>query len=140
MTRKGQFPKGISGNPTGRPKGSKDRRTAILRDLLEPHADALIKKAVALGKAGDVQALRLCLERLLPPLKAEITPVFVPALDSASGLANQGRVVLGAVASGALAPDSAVTLMQILTAQARIIEVDELERRIAAMESNRSKS
>jgi hypothetical protein len=61
-----KFQNGCSGNPAGRPKGSRDRRTA-LRELLAPHAGHLISKAVELANSGDTPALRLCLERILPP-------------------------------------------------------------------------
>ena len=40
-----RFKKGQSGNRAGRPKGIKDRRVKY-RELLEPHAQALVKKAV----------------------------------------------------------------------------------------------
>jgi hypothetical protein len=42
------FKRGRSGNPNGRPKGIVDRRTA-LRELLAPHAQALIEKTVELA-------------------------------------------------------------------------------------------
>lgn len=68
------FVKGKSGNPAGRPKGASDRRTE-LRELLEPHAGALIKKAVEMALAGDTTAMKLCLERVLPAVKSvEINP------------------------------------------------------------------
>lgn len=63
------FKKGQSGNPKGRPAGTKDKRRE-LRALLEPHAPALIEKAVQMALKGDTTALRLCLDRLLPPMRA----------------------------------------------------------------------
>jgi len=65
-----KFTKGKSGNPTGRPKGVIDKRTA-LNGLLMPHAESLIKKVVELALLGDTQALRLCLDRLIPKLPNE---------------------------------------------------------------------
>ena len=47
------FKKGQSGNPAGKPKGAKDKRTE-LRELLKPHAEKLVKKAVDMALAGDV--------------------------------------------------------------------------------------
>lgn len=63
------FVKGKSGNPLGRPKGVQDKRT-ILRSYLEPHAEALINKAVSMALDGDTTALKLCLERLIPSMKS----------------------------------------------------------------------
>jgi hypothetical protein len=60
----------MSGNPNGRPKGLQDKRTE-LRGLLAPHAKDLINQAVELAKAGDSSALRLCIDRLVPPVRAK---------------------------------------------------------------------
>ena len=69
-----RFTKGQSGNPRGRPKGIKDRRVKY-RELLEPHASELVKKAVELALAGDTTSLRLCLERIVPSIKSQDEPV-----------------------------------------------------------------
>ena len=49
-------------------------------------------------------------------------------------LAAQGRRVLEALSAGTITPNQAATIMQAISAQARIVEVDELERRIAVLE------
>ncbi|RPI22749.1 MAG: hypothetical protein EHM61_21520 [Acidobacteria bacterium] len=57
------------------------------------------------------------------------------AIGSLTGdLAAQGRTVLEALSGGELSPNQAATVMQAISAQARIVEVDELEQRIAALE------
>lgn len=67
------FQKGQSGNPEGRPKGTKDKRTE-LRELLQPHAPALVEKAVELALQGDTTALKMCLDRIIPVMRSvEIT-------------------------------------------------------------------
>jgi hypothetical protein len=126
------YQKGTSGNPEGRPPGIQDKRTA-LRPLLEPHAEELVQKVVDLAKQGDTTALRICIDRLIPPVKAKDTPVEIGSLEGA--LADQGRTVLGALSAGTITPDEANALMQAVAAQARIIETDELEKRIAALEA-----
>jgi polyhydroxyalkanoate synthesis regulator phasin len=131
------FKSGSSGNPAGRPKGAKDKRTAI-RELLEPHIPKLIKKAVTLALKDDTAALRLCLERVMPPLRATDRAIELSGLIGT--LAQQSKRVVEAVAAGEISPDQGATLMQTLSAQARIIEVDELERRIAALERRNSES
>ena len=68
-----KYKKGESGNPKGRPPGVPDRRTR-LRELLEDHAEAIIKKLTQKAKAGDMQAIKICVERLLPPAKHDAQP------------------------------------------------------------------
>lgn len=127
-----QFKKGQSGNPAGKPRGTRDKRTA-LRELLQPHAADLVAKAVELAKAGDTTALRICIDRCIPAIKAKDAPVDLP--DLTGSLVEQGEAVMRAMARGRITPDEANAVMQVITAQARIIEVDELEKRLAALES-----
>jgi hypothetical protein len=61
------FPKGQSGNPAGRPRGSSNRATRAAEMLLDGEATALTRKAVELALAGDQAALRLCLDRTVAP-------------------------------------------------------------------------
>lgn len=74
-----KFQKGQSGNPRGRPIGSINKRSQLAK-LLELHADALISKAVELALNGDTNALRLCIERLIPKAQPDSLNVVVPAI------------------------------------------------------------
>jgi hypothetical protein len=61
----GKFAKG---NP-GRPKGSRHKYILAVQDILDGEAETLGRKVVELALAGDTVALRLCLERIMPPKK-----------------------------------------------------------------------
>jgi hypothetical protein len=61
------FRPGQSGDPAGKPKGARNRATVAAEALLEGEAEMLTRKAIELGLSGDTTALRLCLERLMPP-------------------------------------------------------------------------
>jgi hypothetical protein len=67
---KGGFRKGRSGNPKGRPAGARNKATQSAELLLDGEAEALTRRAVELALAGDGMALRLCLERIIPPIAA----------------------------------------------------------------------
>lgn len=68
---KGQqgFQPGQSGNPAGRPKGSRNKATVALEKILNGDAESILRKAIELAQDGDPTALRRCLDRLLPPRK-----------------------------------------------------------------------
>lgn len=68
------FTKGQSGNPKGRRKGVPNRRTELAK-MLDPHAEALVAKMIELALEGDVTALRLCMERLIPKANRESTGI-----------------------------------------------------------------
>lgn len=66
-----KFKPGSSGNPSGRPKGTRNTQTQLIK-LLEPYAEKLINKMVEDALDGDPHALRLCIERLLPRAKHRV--------------------------------------------------------------------
>jgi len=128
------FIKGKSGNPAGKPTGCTDKRTA-LRSLLVPHAEKLIRKVVDLALSGDTTALRICIDRLVSPLRASDNAIRIDGfVGSPAAMAAQ---VLKNLADGTLTPDQATSVMQSLSAQVRILEVDDLARRVAALEQNK---
>lgn len=102
MAKPTSWKQGQSGNLEGRPPGGKDKRTA-LRALLEPHAEDLVAKAIELAKSGDTTALRLCLERLCPPLRAQDERVELPGFPAT--VSEQGAAVLRGVAAGEISSD-----------------------------------
>lgn len=76
-----KYQKGISGNPSGRPKGALNKRTQLTQ-LMEDHAEALVSKAIELALSGDTTALRLCIERLIPKMTDKATTVVMPDLGA----------------------------------------------------------
>jgi len=131
--KRGRWKAGQSGNPNGRKPGTGE--VAKLRDSIAVHLPAIIKQLVTKAKAGDMQAARLLLERVLPPMKAIEQPVALP-LPTGEGITAQGVAIVQAVADGTLAPGQGAALLAGLGALARIKEMDELERRIAQLEGN----
>ncbi|MGB8669027.1 MAG: DUF5681 domain-containing protein [Pseudolabrys sp.] len=61
------FKPGKSGNPSGKPKGARNKTTVAREKLLDDDAATITSKAIELAKNGDLTALRLCLERIIPP-------------------------------------------------------------------------
>ena len=82
----GRFAPGNNANPTGRPLGSKHKATLAIEALLEGEAEKLTRKAVELALAGDTTALRLCLERLVPPAKSRRVSIDLPKLEVPTAL------------------------------------------------------
>ena len=126
---------GQSGNPAGKPPGSGELQK--LRAAIGEHVPEIINQLVTAARAGDIQAARLILERVLPPVKAIEQP---QAIDLPEGtLTDQGRAVLRAVAAGELAPGQGVQLLAAIGTLGKVAEVDELAARITALEKNYAK-
>ncbi len=123
------FEKGASGNPSGRPQGTSDRRR-IVREYLVPEAPKLVSKAVEMALAGDNVMLKACLDKLIPNARAE-TQVNYPECDS---LGHLGSDVLGLVGRGELTLEEGRAIIDLAAVQAKLQEHDELVARITALE------
>ena len=122
------FKKGQSGNPAGRPKGSRDKRLALMLS----NEKALQRKLVKMALGGDVAAMRIIADRLWTRLRPEALPVRVES--KSAGLASQGAAIIEAALSGKLTPDVLRDLLSALANQARLIEFTEIEARLQALE------
>lgn len=129
-----RFPKGVSGNPRGRPKGARNRATVTAELLLDGEAAALTRKAIEMAKSGDITALRLCLERILPPRRSRAVVIDLPAVRTAKDVLEAVTAVLSAMAAGELAPDDAMAVVTMLDKQIKTVEVVEIEARLVALE------
>ncbi len=127
--------KGMSGNPKGRPVGT--GAVEKLRASIATHVPDIIEAMVTAAKAGDTVAARLLLERTCPPLRAIDAPTVLD-LPTAGGLAEQGRAVLVALTSGQLPVNQATAILQGLGNLAKLVELDELEKRVAALEGKQT--
>jgi len=135
------FKKGESGNPKGRPKTRVDRRTDRrddLRALFAAKAPELVQKVLELALAGDTTMLRLCVDRIVPSLRPTDSPITI-VLPGGS-LAENGQAVVDALAAGKLTTDQANAVMGVIQGQAKIVETDDLARRVAALEKEHGAS
>lgn len=130
------WPKGTSGNPDGRPQGSRNKATIAVQELLDGEAEALTRKAVELALGGDTTALRLCLERLCPPRKERPISVKLPKIEKAEDTSKAIGSVLAAVAAGEITPGEAQALASMIESQRKAIEAGEIERRLSALEKH----
>lgn len=119
----------------GRQRGSRNRATVIAAQLLDGEAEAITRTAIDKALEGDTVALRICLERLVPPRKDAPISFDLPAVSSAEDAVAASSAVLAAVAAGEITPEEAGRVMTLLTAHKAIVETGDLERRLAALET-----
>jgi Family of unknown function (DUF5681) len=131
-----QFQPGQSGNPSGRPKGSRNAATLALESLLDGEAEALTRKAVELALAGDITALRLCLDRILPPRKDRPIAFEMPPINNAQDARAASAALLVAVSSGNLTPSEASEVGKLIDGYVKSIEITEVLARLDKLEAS----
>jgi Family of unknown function (DUF5681) len=130
--------KGQSGNPSGKPRGARHHATLAAEALLDGEAEALTRKAIEKAKEGDSIALRLCLDRILPPRKERPLRLSLPALASASDATAALAAVTAAVAAGEITPGEGADLNTVIAGYTKALEISDIEARVAALERKAS--
>src|SRR5262245_21451076 len=126
------------GNP-GRPRGSKNRTTRVLEELVAGQAEKLAQKAVELALAGNVKCLQICLDRLMPRRTGRPLDVTLPAINDVRDVVTAMAAITTAVNDGRLTAEEAGQLVHILNSYSNAIEVYDHSTRIAAIESQLKK-
>jgi hypothetical protein len=131
--RNAPWRKGESGNPSGKPKGTRHKVTMAIEALLDGEAEGLTRKAIDLALAGDLTALRICLDRLAPPRRDRPVTFELPEVNNAADAARAARAVLEAVAGGEVTPSEAGDIGKLIDAYVRVLEVTEFEERLSRL-------
>jgi hypothetical protein len=129
-----QFGEGRSGNPAGRPKGSRNRSTLALEAIFEGEAEALSRRAIQMALEGDGPAMKLCLDRLLSPRRDRSISFDLPAINSAADLPKATEAMLRAVASGEITPSEAADIGKAVSAHIEAITAAQMADRLARLE------
>ena len=116
------FEKGRSGNPAGRRPGSRNKATLAAAALLAGESEALTRTAVDLALAGDPIAMRLCIERILPPCRERAVNFTLPPIESSDDISAAMQAVTAALARGDITPGEAATIAAVVETFARAID------------------
>jgi len=126
------------GNP-GRPPGSKNKVTQALEQLAEGQAEQLVQKVLAQALDGDVASQRMMLDRVYIPPKSRPISVRMPAINSPKDTLSAITSIFKALGEGGLTPEEITALSLVLGRSIQVIELQDHERRIAALEQARGK-
>ena len=120
-----KFQKGQSGNPAGRKPGPS--KIGKIRQGLEAHLPEILEALIAGAKAGDPQAAKLLLDRVLPSLK--------PETRQSAPMPTDPDAILAATESGAIGVDQATALMALAAQRLKIAADQELLERVEKLEA-----
>jgi hypothetical protein len=113
--------------------GAQDAATAA---QLQKHRKLLdvTPNATRLAKAGNVAALRLVLERLLPAQRRRTVSIDLPPIKVAGDIPRALAAVTAAVGRGELTPDEGAALGSLIGATRQAIELAEIDARLRRLE------
>jgi hypothetical protein len=119
---------------SGRPKGTRNKATLALEALLDGEAEALTRKAVEMALSGDTAAMRLCMDRIMPPRKDRPVMFTLPKLETPGDAVKATAALAEAVAVGDITPMEAGELAKLVEGFTKAFELHEIEQRLAKLE------
>jgi len=131
----GQFARGQSGNPNGRPLGSRNRTFIRLEQILQQDAQRVVQRIVEAALSGDMCAAKLILDRVLP--KTACRPrmeIVLPELRTADDARTLVSTALAAAIRGDISTVEAGDLARVAECFARITGIAELQARVQMLE------
>ena len=120
----------------GRPPGSRNKDVSGWQEVLESHGETLIKKCLFMAMQGNITPLRLCFEQLFPARRQRVLQFKLPALKTMTDLASASETVVRGVTGGRLTPSEGQAFTVMLDGRRRMIETEELEKRLRALEED----
>ena len=133
------FEPGRSGNPNGRPRGSRNRMTRAVEELINDQAEELAAKAIEKALAGDSSMLRILLSRIVSAQRARTVEFELPVIKTLADASAASAAVLAASSAGEISPDEAEVFMGMIATHVSIIEKTDLEARLIAAETEEEK-
>jgi hypothetical protein len=128
------WPKGVSGNPSGRPDGALSRKCLHVRQLLDADAEAVIAKLIELALAGDVAAIKIVMDRISPVPRDRPIAVALPTISNAQDAMDALGAIVSAVGAGHVSPLEGETLSRLLRSYVELDALRTLEQRVAELE------
>jgi len=126
-----RFQPGQSGNPAGRPPGSRNKRTIIAEKLFDDSAGEVTAAAIKCATEGEPAALRACMDRVSPRLRHRPLDFALPDLATLADTPVAINAIAQGLAQGELDLDQGAALMRAVREFALALAAIERDKRPA---------
>jgi hypothetical protein len=122
----------------GRPRGSRNKTTLLAQELLDSHAEALVRKCLVMAMQGELKAMQLCMDRILPARRDLPVKLGKLPMGTAAELSKASATVLQRAASGQLTVTQAQGFSGLIENHRSTIETADLDARLRTIEQQRA--
>jgi hypothetical protein len=130
------FVKGKSGNPAGKKKGTRHKRTLLLAAMSDDDRGAIVAKIIRQARRGCRTSQRLIADRIEPPRRGSPVKYALPPLVTVADIVKAQNAITVAMSKGRLTPSEAMEVSAVVELARRAIETEQLETRLAAIEAS----
>lgn len=129
-----RFQKGQSGNPKGKIKGTKNKATRFIESLMQSELTNIGQKLIELAMAGNLQAIKLLLDRVMPPKTSRSIEIEIPKIETATDALQAISTVIHAVGQGELTPSEGEAMTKIIQSFTQALQSYEFDQRLSRLE------
>jgi hypothetical protein len=120
----------------GKPKGAKNKTTQMAESMVGRFAEQIVGRCIQKAvRDGDMTAVKLLVDRIYPTPKDRKIHFALAKKETGSLDVEQSiAVIADGIADGSISPSEASELTKLIDASSRLIELNEMEARLKAME------
>lgn len=118
----------------GRPRGSRNQRSLIAQELLDSHAEPVMRQALVMALKGDAPTLRTLLGYILPRRKSPLAKTGPLPTRTAEELSASSEKLMKRVIAGKVSTSEALEVFALMEHRRKMIETESLETRLANLE------
>lgn len=126
----GRFKKGKSGNPHGKPKGSRHKASLLAEKIFENDLEIVCSQVVQQAKEGNLMAAKIILDRILPARKDRLININLPLVKNSDDAIEALRLICHAVGNGEITPLEGESLSKMIEIQIKGLELHDYEKRL----------
>jgi len=131
--RKGFVP-GVSGNPNGRPKGSKNKATQLSKALFDAAAEDIAGVLIEMAKERNLGAVKYCLDRIYPQPRPTPDGFEMPRVTTIDDAQNAVAEIAEALARGDTDTETANMLSKLVQFQVNNFILSGLVKKVTEIE------
>jgi hypothetical protein len=137
MQESGKFRKGQSGNPKGKAKGTRNKATLTVENLLNGELENICRKLIEEALLGNIQAIKMVLDRVFPFRRDYPVTIELPKIQNSSDVLQAIGLITTAVGNGKISPSEGEALSRIIDVHVKVIEAHDYEKRLSKLEERK---
>ena len=130
------FQPGESGNPAGRPRGARNKRTLAFETMLDRDATVIVDQLITLAKKGDIAAMRMCIDRIFPRPHGRPVAFDLPPMTTAADAVTVMGGIMQAISDGDLSAQEGAELSKVVAGFSQMVATADMARRLREIEQS----